>query len=73
VCSYAGRNADQLVVHLRTHTGDSPFACNVCEASFKSSSDLKRHIRLHTGEKPYACSFCDYRCSVKGAYYVQFS
>ena len=66
VCPYASRNSSQLIVHLRTHTGDSPFECKVCHSKFKINSDLKRHMRVHTGEKPYQCDSCDYKCSIKG-------
>ncbi|KAM6243324.1 zinc finger protein 64 isoform 2-T2 [Spheniscus humboldti] len=52
--------------HLRTHTGDAPFQCQMCPAKFKINSDLKRHMRVHSGEKPYKCEFCEVRCAMKG-------
>ncbi|CAG5134105.1 unnamed protein product, partial [Candidula unifasciata] len=66
ICSYASRNSSQLIVHLRTHTGDCPFHCTKCPAKFKINSDLKRHVRIHTGEKPFQCDRCDYKSSNKG-------
>ena len=66
ICPYASRNSSQLVVHLRTHTGDCPYVCYICHAKFKINSDLKRHMRLHTGEKPFECGVCEYKCSIKG-------
>jgi hypothetical protein len=72
MCPYASRNSSQLIVHLRSHTGDAPFQCHICPSKFKINSDLKRHMRTHTGEKPFGCDLCDYKCAVKGKYYNKY-
>lgn len=37
------------------HTGERPFKCEVCQASFIYPEHFKKHARIHTGEKPYLC------------------
>ena len=67
ICPYQSRTASQLTVHLRTHTGDTPFFCSEenCQKAFKTNSDLKRHLRTHSGDKPFSCQHCKYKSAIK--------
>jgi len=44
-----------MKIHLRTHTEEWPFKCDVCKKSFRQTSNLKLHLRTHTGEQPFTC------------------
>ncbi|XP_070566827.1 zinc finger protein 271-like [Ptychodera flava] len=59
-CDFAGIQKSDLVVHMRTHSGQRPFKCEYCSYETTRKSLLTQHMRQHTGEKPYKCESCNF-------------
>lgn len=48
----------KLTQHLRSHTKEKPYECNICLQKFSIKGNLKRHMMTHTGERPHVCDEC---------------
>ncbi|KAG0370918.1 hypothetical protein BGZ54_002729 [Gamsiella multidivaricata] len=57
-CGKVFSRAYNLASHMKTHSSERPFLCEVCPLAFARRHDRERHARLHTGEKPYSCGIC---------------
>ncbi|XP_047736362.1 transcription factor Sp8-like [Hyalella azteca] len=64
-CSYTTSRTDSMEIHLRTHSGEKPFACVYCSYRTARKWSLSVHLKTHTGEKPYHCPNCQYRAARK--------
>ena len=63
VCSTTQKGC--LVTQQRSHTGDKPYSCTLCDCRPSQMDGVTQHMLTHTGDKPFACSECDYRSARK--------
>ncbi|XP_064121241.1 zinc finger and BTB domain-containing protein 7A-like isoform X16 [Macrobrachium nipponense] len=67
-CPHTAVRKDYILKHIRTHTGEKPYACSYCSYRSSTKEALNSHRRQHTGEKPFACIICSFRTAHKHSY-----
>ena len=63
-CNYATKRKSDLVKHSRTHSGERPFECGICDEKFRQKGSLTNHLLTHQLGR-FECDQCDYKATLK--------
>ncbi|XP_050718391.1 uncharacterized protein LOC126999693 isoform X2 [Eriocheir sinensis] len=59
ICSKILTDKKNLIIHMKSHMGQTKAKCKVCGKEFNRKSYLWTHMRTHTDHRPYKCNYCN--------------
>eukprot|EP00727_Mastigamoeba_balamuthi_P001826 m51a1_g11640 hypothetical protein (157) ;mRNA; f:240-710 len=59
-CDHSFAESKSLVEHIRTHTGETPFVCELCGQKFRQAANLRDHRKTHSkhSDMRHGCPTC---------------
>ena len=58
-CGFSSRKWNHAREHYKTHSGEKPFQCKLCDKKFSQKGSCINHIRTHNDSFKFKCSYCD--------------
>lgn len=50
---------EELINHVKKHTGGDVYKCDECPSVFTTNESLRRHAKKHTQNNPTECTICN--------------
>ena len=58
ICDFVSAYQGNIKVHIRRHTNEKPFVCDICGREFKQRSACKNHMMTHPEMNGIKCKHC---------------
>ena len=61
ICNHVTKYRYNLKNHMKFHTGERRYCCDICERAFVQKGDCKRHMLTHPEMNGVQCDYCRIR------------